>query len=315
MRGTCLLPGDLLRAFRITAERGSALPPPQQGTHGVSLASRPCRRLSTVPFASIPRESSCLARRACLSDARAPRRETVAPQVRDVAFPARGVSVRAPLVFSDLGGRCGALCRLQPRGGRYHEPARNAGFQQEPSAPNPLRLRSGRPACRPAAAACSAPPAAMAAFGTAFGAAANSNPNKDLEVPNTPSDSISSLKFSPASNLMVATSWSGQVGAYSTRGSSSSPRQPLLGLQVLRHTSTRVLQRCWRSVIKLPCISLCNPQVLCWDVQATGQAIPKAAITSDKPVMCSAWSADGSTVFAGAREAGAPRAAPRRLLT
>ena len=95
----------------------------------------------------------------------------------------------------------------------------------------------------------------MAAFGTSipFGsaaAAANTNPNKDLEVPNAPSDGISSLRFSPASNLMVATSWSGQV--------------------------------------------------LCWDVQATtGQAIPKAAISLDKPVLCSAWSADGSTVFAG----------------
>jgi mRNA export factor len=93
----------------------------------------------------------------------------------------------------------------------------------------------------------------MAAFGTAFGAAAapNSNPNKDVEVPSPPSDGISSLKFSPANNLLVATSWSGQV--------------------------------------------------LCWEVQANGQAIPKAAITSDKPVLCSAWSSDGTTVFAGAR--------------
>ncbi|KAL4437482.1 hypothetical protein ABPG77_003463 [Micractinium sp. CCAP 211/92] len=89
----------------------------------------------------------------------------------------------------------------------------------------------------------------MAAFGSAFGGAANVNPNKDVEVPSPPADGVSSLKFSPASNLLVATSWSGQV--------------------------------------------------LCWDVQGNGQAIPKAAITSDKPVLCSAWSVDGSTVFAG----------------
>ena len=89
----------------------------------------------------------------------------------------------------------------------------------------------------------------MAAFGSAgFGAAAY-NPNKSAEVPSPPSDGISSLKFSPASNLLVATSWSGQV--------------------------------------------------LCWDVQSNGQAIPKAAITADKPVLCSAWSVDGTTVFAG----------------
>ena len=100
---------------------------------------------------------------------------------------------------------------------------------------------------------------AMASFGTAFGAGAQqptANPNKDMEVPSTPSDSISSLKFSPTSNLLVASSWSGQV--------------------------------------------------LCWDVQATGQAIPKAAITLDKPVLCSAWSADGTTVFAGAQRPGWP---------
>lgn len=88
------------------------------------------------------------------------------------------------------------------------------------------------------------------AFAGGFGAAAAYNPNKDVELPSPPSDSISSLKFSPASNLLVATSWSGQV--------------------------------------------------LCWDVQANGQAIPKAAITLDKPVLCSAWSNDGSAVFVGA---------------
>ena len=64
-----------------------------------------------------------------------------------------------------------------------------------------------------------------------------------------PSDGISSLCWSPASNLLVASSW--------------------------------------------------NNQVLCWDVQANGQSIPKAAITLDKPVLCSAWSNDGSAVFAG----------------
>lgn len=79
---------------------------------------------------------------------------------------------------------------------------------------------------------------------------AQGNPNKDLEVPSPPSDGISSVKFSPNSNLLVASSWSGQV--------------------------------------------------LCWDVQSNGQAIPKAAITLDKPVLCSSWSGDGTTVFAGA---------------
>eukprot|EP00887_Chlorella_sp_A99_P007661 scaffold20.g7661.t1 len=42
-----------------------------------------------------------------------------------------------------------------------------------------------------------------------------------------------------------------------------------------------------------------NGQALCWEVQANGQSIPKAAITLDKPLLCSAWSSDGSSVFVG----------------
>ena len=92
----------------------------------------------------------------------------------------------------------------------------------------------------------------MASFGgTTIGQqSASHNPNKDMEVPSPPGDSVSSLTFSHNSNLLVATSW--------------------------------------------------NNQVLCWDVQSTGQAIPKAAISLDKPALCSAWSADGTSVFAGA---------------
>ena len=39
--------------------------------------------------------------------------------------------------------------------------------------------------------------------------------------------------------------------------------------------------------------------VLCYEVQANGQAMPKAAIKHEAPVLCSAWSADGSAVFSG----------------
>lgn len=40
-------------------------------------------------------------------------------------------------------------------------------------------------------------------------------------------------------------------------------------------------------------------RALCWDVQPNGQAIPKAAVTLEKPLLCSAWSSDGSAVFLG----------------
>ncbi|KAB1226934.1 hypothetical protein CJ030_MR1G022236 [Morella rubra] len=49
----------------------------------------------------------------------------------------------------------------------------------------------------------------MATFGTA--AAPNPNPNKSFEVAQPPSDSVSSLSFSPKANYLVATSWDNQV--------------------------------------------------------------------------------------------------------
>ncbi|KAM1075159.1 hypothetical protein ACFX19_020285 [Malus domestica] len=39
----------------------------------------------------------------------------------------------------------------------------------------------------------------------------NQNPNKSFEVTHPPNDSISSLSFSPKSNILVATSWDNQV--------------------------------------------------------------------------------------------------------
>ncbi len=94
----------------------------------------------------------------------------------------------------------------------------------------------------------------MTAFGASFGsglavASSNYNANKDTEVASPPSDSISSLSFSPAANYLIATSW--------------------------------------------------DNQVRCYEVQANGQSAGKAAISHDQPVLCSDWSADGSTVFTG----------------
>jgi hypothetical protein len=91
----------------------------------------------------------------------------------------------------------------------------------------------------------------MASFGAAFAVSGGAhNPNKDLEVPQPPSDGISSLSFSPVANHLVATSW--------------------------------------------------DSQVRCWEVSASGQAVAKAATAHEQPVLCSAWSADGTTVFTGA---------------
>jgi len=40
-------------------------------------------------------------------------------------------------------------------------------------------------------------------------------------------------------------------------------------------------------------------QVRCWEVQNNGTTTPKASISHDAPVLCTAWSGDGSKVFSG----------------
>nr|CAN60438.1 hypothetical protein VITISV_035178 [Vitis vinifera] len=82
--------------------------------------------------------------------------------------------------------------------------------------------------------------------------AANPNPNKSIEVAQPPTDSVSSLKFSPKANFLVATSWDNQV-------------------------------RCWE---------------ITRDGATTG-SVPKASISHDQPVLCSAWKDDGTIVFSG----------------
>lgn len=42
-----------------------------------------------------------------------------------------------------------------------------------------------------------------------------------------------------------------------------------------------------------------NGQALVWELTAAGSAVPKAAVSVEKPVLCSAWSSDGGSVFVG----------------
>ena len=47
------------------------------------------------------------------------------------------------------------------------------------------------------------------------------------------------------------------------------------------------------------CWAYDSDNVLCYEVQANGQATPKAAQQHDAPVLCSAWNHDGTAVFSG----------------
>ena len=50
-------------------------------------------------------------------------------------------------------------------------------------------------------------------------------------------------------------------------------------------------------------------QVRCYEIQADGRSVGKAATSHEQPVLCSAWSPDGSAVFTGMRPA-VPKHAP-----
>jgi mRNA export factor len=89
------------------------------------------------------------------------------------------------------------------------------------------------------------------------------NPNKDVEVTQPPTDGISSLAFSPKANYLVATSWDNYVSFF----------------------SNLLLFTFWK--------------VRCWEVQGNGSTVAKASHTHEGPVLCSAWSGDGTRVFSG----------------
>lgn len=48
-----------------------------------------------------------------------------------------------------------------------------------------------------------------------------SNPNNDVIVPNSPTDTVSQLVFSPTSNFLCATSWNKEVAIYDVQGNGS----------------------------------------------------------------------------------------------
>lgn len=55
----------------------------------------------------------------------------------------------------------------------------------------------------------------------------------------------------------------------------------------------------WSPVANYIVATSWDKQVRCWEVQPNGQSQPKAMVTHTQPVLCSDWSADGTTVFAG----------------
>jgi len=55
----------------------------------------------------------------------------------------------------------------------------------------------------------------------------------------------------------------------------------------------------WSPTANFLAVGSWDHQIRVWDVQASGQAVPKAATSHDAPVLCAAWSSDGARVFTG----------------
>ncbi len=91
------------------------------------------------------------------------------------------------------------------------------------------------------------------------------NPNGDFEAPSGPSDGVSSVSWSPTSNMLTATAWDNTI-------------------------------RCWEVHVSQGPIEAgsTRPRTVINSME------PKAMLTQAAPILCSAWSGDGGKVaFAG----------------
>ncbi len=83
-----------------------------------------------------------------------------------------------------------------------------------------------------------------------------------------------------------------------SRRSDSSGMHPMLTCST--HVDGIAPQVSWGDAASYVCqISLHVLQVRCWEIQANGSSVPKAAHSHEQPVLCSAWNADGATVYSG----------------
>jgi len=55
----------------------------------------------------------------------------------------------------------------------------------------------------------------------------------------------------------------------------------------------------WSPVANFIVAGSWDNQIRCWEVQANGASVPKAATSHDGPVLCASWSNDGARVFTG----------------
>ena len=89
-------------------------------------------------------------------------------------------------------------------------------------------------------------------------------------------------------------------------GAAAIPASPLtlLSAQVVSPPTDGISALCWSparagSTSSFLVATSWDQQTRCYEVQANGQSAPRAAFTSDAPVLCAAWHHDGASVFSG----------------
>ncbi|KAM6595947.1 hypothetical protein CsatA_006471 [Cannabis sativa] len=134
----------------------------------------------------------------------------------------------------------------------------------------------------------------MSTFGAASAGNTNPNPNNSFEVAQPPSDSISSLCFSPKANHLVATSWDNQVRCWEIMRSgnalASTPKASISHDQP-------VLCAAWKDDGTTVFSGGCDKQVKMWPLLAGGQAVTVAM--HDAPVKEVAWIPEMNLLVSG----------------
>ncbi|CAA2966110.1 RAE1 [Olea europaea subsp. europaea] len=133
----------------------------------------------------------------------------------------------------------------------------------------------------------------MATFGTTS-ATANPNPNRSTEVSQPPSDSVSSLCFSPKANVLVATSWDNQVRCWEIiKTGTSVSTVPKASIS---HEQP-VLCSTWKDDGTTVFSGGCDKQVKMWPLLSGGQ--PVTVAMHDAPVKEIAWVPEMSLLVTG----------------
>ncbi|CAI9103985.1 OLC1v1002587C3 [Oldenlandia corymbosa var. corymbosa] len=131
----------------------------------------------------------------------------------------------------------------------------------------------------------------MATFGSA---ANNYNPNRSTEVVQPPTDSVSSLCFSPKANLLVATSWDNQVRCWEVgRNGANLSTVPKTAMT---HDQP-VLCSTWKDDGTTVFSGGCDKQAKMWPLLSNGQAVQVAM--HDAPVKEMAWIPEMNSLVTG----------------